>query len=634
MDDIFNIHNRTLVIRAGLLIICDAVLVGLSMLLALLVRFDMQLSAVDPLFLDSLRRFMPITIIINLIVFSGFHLYTSLWRFASSLELRNNMLAVAITTVLQAAIMYMMGAYIPRSFPFLFFVILLAGSVLLRFSYRAIRVSKHNREIAHAVAPISTMIVGAGAAGYNIIREMKNSKHMNRKIPCIIDDDPKKIGSYLQGVRIVGNSESIPYYAEKYNIQEIVIAIPTLTGKEKKRLLGLCQKTKCKILILPGIYQLVNEEVSVSMLRQVEIEDLLGREQKQVDLSGVHNTLHDKVVLVTGGGGSIGSEICRQVAAHAPKMLIIFDIYENNAYDIQNELKREYPDLALETLIGSVQDKERINFVFEQYHPQIIFHAAAHKHVPLMETSPWEAIKNNSYGTWLVAEAADRYHAEKMVLISTDKAVRPTNVMGASKRICEMVIESFAKDSETTFACVRFGNVLGSNGSVIPLFRRQIASGGPVTVTDPNVIRYFMTIPEAVSLVLQCGELAGGGELFILDMGEPVKILDLAENMIRLSGLKPYEDIEIKFTGLRPGEKLYEELLINEKNLARTSKDGIFVAKMEPLDRENFRERLMELYLAAKAEDPGIREKIRAMVPEYTILGNGNAAQQVSGSRE
>ena len=417
-----------------------------------------------------------------------------------------------------------------------------------------------------------------------LVREMKNSKHLNRKVPCIIDDDRKKIWTYLQGIPIVGGKEDIPAMAKKYGVEEIIVAIPTLKEDKQRELLEICQETACKIKMLPGIYQMVNQEVDVSMLRDVSIEDLLGREPVQLHMDTIGNYISGKVILVTGGGGSIGSEICRQVALHDPKQLIIVDIYENNAYNIQLELKKSYPDLNMETLIASVRDKKRIEDIFETYHPDIVYHAAAHKHVPLMEDSPDEAIKNNVLGTYNVASAANKFHVKKMVLISTDKAVRPTNVMGASKRICEMIIQIFSQISQTEYAAVRFGNVLGSNGSVIPLFRQQIREGGPVTVTDPEIIRYFMTIPEAVNLVLQCGAYAKGGEVFILDMGEPVKILDMAKKMIRLSGHVPGKDIEIVFTGLRPGEKLYEELLIDDKNLVKTDNDRIFVAQMEKLD--------------------------------------------------
>ena len=405
--------------------------------------------------------------------------------------------------------------------------------------------------------------------------------------------------------------------AKHYHIEEIIIAIPTLKDQERRKLLDICQQTACKIKMLPGIYQMVNQEIDVSMLRDVSIEDLLGREPVDLHMEKIGNYIGDKVILVTGGGGSIGSEICRQVALHEPKQLIIVDIYENNAYNIQLELKKNYPELNLETLIASVRDKKRIEDIFETYHPDIVYHAAAHKHVPLMEDSPDEAIKNNVVGTYNVASAANKFHVKKMVLISTDKAVRPTNVMGASKRICEIIMEIFSQISQTEYAAVRFGNVLGSNGSVIPLFRRQIKEGGPVTVTHPDIIRYFMTIPEAVNLVLQCGAYAKGGEIFILDMGEPVKILDLARKMIRLSGHVPGEDIKIEFTGLRPGEKLYEELLIDEKNLVQTENDRIFVAQMGKINTAEICRKMSVLIGHAYDESKDIRKDIKKIVPEY-----------------
>ena len=405
--------------------------------------------------------------------------------------------------------------------------------------------------------------------------------------------------------------------AKQYHIEEIIIAIPTMEDQERRKLLDICQQTACKIKMLPGIYQMVNQEIDVSMLRDVSIEDLLGREPVDLHMEKIGNYIGGKVILVTGGGGSIGSEICRQVALHEPKQLIIVDIYENNAYNIQLELKRNYPELNLETLIASVRDKKRIEDIFETYHPDIVYHAAAHKHVPLMEDSPDEAIKNNVVGTYNVASAANKFHVNKMVLISTDKAVRPTNVMGASKRICEIIMEIFSQISQTEYAAVRFGNVLGSNGSVIPLFRQQIKEGGPVTVTHPDIIRYFMTIPEAVNLVLQCGAYAKGGEIFILDMGEPVKILDLAKKMIRLSGHVPGEDIKIVFTGLRPGEKLYEELLIDEKNLVQTENDRIFVAQMGKINTAEICKKMSVLIGHAYDESKSIREDIKEIVPEY-----------------
>lgn len=603
--------------RLGLMLL-DITIVLASMVGALWIRMDFRLSQVDEIFYHTIYSYMWINVVCTLVLFWIFKLYTSLWRFASVEELKYVAGSVILSTVLQSVGMKLMQLPIPRSYPFLYICLLGGMCLVSRFSYRFGRIALHNLgKRKEADEPVPTMVIGAGAAGYMIVREMKNSKHLNRRIPCIVDEDPAKAGTYLQGVPVYGNKELIPDYVEKYGIREIVIAIPTITPEKKKELLEICQTTGCKLLILPGIYQLVNEEVSVSMLREVQIEDLLGRKPVKLEMDAIMEYVQDKVALVTGGGGSIGSELCRQIALHSPKTLIIFDIYENNAYEIQMELCKEYPDLDLQVLIGSVRNSRRVNQIFEKYHPDLVFHAAAHKHVPLMEDSPNEAIKNNVLGTYVVAKAADTYKAKKMVLISTDKAVRPTNIMGASKRLCELIVQSFAQSSQTQYAAVRFGNVLGSNGSVIPLFRKQIEKGGPVTVTHPEIIRYFMTIPEAVNLVLQCGALAKGGEIFILDMGDPVKILDLANNMIRLSGYEPGKDIQIQFTGLRPGEKLYEELLIDEENLSTTSNDRIFVQQQPKVDEKWIHRQTEQLVEAAYEESQDICKRVRELVPEY-----------------
>ena len=598
------IKNRELFLRRVALVFLDILVILVSMAGALWIRFDFSFTQIEPVFLESVREYLYINMVTTLFLFWLFRLYSSLWRFASVVEMKNVVCAVLASTLAQAAGMWILDLRVPRSYPFLYLLILAALTVVDRFSYRFIRIMRHNLLQSRKAEPLCTMVVGAGAAGYMIVREMKNSKHLNRTIPCVVDDDPVKIGTYLQGIPVVGGKEEIPYYAEKYQVEEIVIAIPTLASAAKKGLLDICQKTSCKILMLPGIYQLVNEEVSVSMLREVEIEDLLGRDPVKLEMEEIMDYVQGKVILVTGGGGSIGSEICRQLALHHPKQLIILDVYENNAYDIQNELVKKHPDLNLLVLIGSVRDHGRVDDIFETYHPQLVFHAAAHKHV---------------LGTYLVANAADRFSAEKMVLISTDKAVRPTNIMGASKRICELIIEAFARKSKTEYAAVRFGNVLGSNGSVIPLFRKQIAEGGPVTVTHPDIIRYFMTIPEAVNLVLQCGALAKEGEIFILDMGDPVKIADLAEKMIRLSGLIPGEDIEIKYTGLRPGEKLYEELLISEANLRTTANKKIFIVQQTDMNAEWLLRKIPFLIQSAFREHTDIRTLVKKLVPEYKI---------------
>lgn len=615
-------QNKEMLIRQIGLVLLDFVIIQVSTIGALWVRCDFHFSEIDPMFIESLFSYWWINIVCTIIIFGMFHMYTSLWRFASVVELVYTVGAVLVSTIVQVIGMKWMDLPVPRSYPFLYAFLLLVLTVGFRFSYRFGRITLHNvidnlKQIGKRKTRV--MVVGAGAAGYMIVREMKNSKHLHKKLVCIIDDDPAKVGTFLQGVRIAGKKEQIPRFVEEYNIDEIIIAIPTLKKEAKDELLEICNSTACHILILPGIYQLVNEEVSVSMLREVEIDDLLGREPVKMDQEDVKHFIKDRTVLVTGGGGSIGSELCRQIVAYEPEKLIIFDIAENTTYDLQQELKRKYPEFTPVVLIGSVRNKERVDSVFATYHPDIVFHAAAHKHVPLMEDSPNEAIKNNVFGTWNVAEACDHYGTKKMVLISTDKAVRPTNIMGASKRLCELIVQAFAQFSKTEYAAVRFGNVLGSDGSVIPLFKKQIAEGGPVTVTHPDIIRYFMTIPEAVNLVLQCGALANGGEVFILDMGKPVKIVDLAEKMIRLSGLKPGEDIEIKFTGLRPGEKLYEELLINEANLKKTTKDRIFVVRQSGVNGRRLCADIQLLIDSAFKEDPNIRKKVQKLVPEYVI---------------
>lgn len=616
------VRNKEMILRGGALMFLDVLIILISMTGALWIRFDFHFGDISQEFMETIHDYLPVNIIVTILIYLIFKLYTSLWRFAGAEEMKNVILAGILSTVAQTVGMKFGGFAIPRSYPFLYLLLLVCLTVISRFSYRFLRLFYHNVQNMRKKKVMRTMIVGAGAAGYMIAREMKRSKHLNKKVCCIIDDSTSKIGTYLQGIPIVGGKKKIPYFAEKYGIEEIVIAIPSLTHAAQQELLDICQQTTCKILILPGVYQLINEEVSVSMLREVQIEDLLGREPVNLEMEEIMDYVQDKVILVTGGGGSIGSEICRQLAMHHPKKLIIFDIYENNAYEIQNELKKKYPELDLEVLIGSVRNQKRVDMIFETYHPDLVYHAAAHKHVPLMEDSPNESIKNNVMGTWIVAHAADHYGAKKMVLISTDKAVRPTNIMGASKRLCELVVQSFAQDSKTEYAAVRFGNVLGSNGSVIPLFKKQIAEGGPVTVTHPDIIRYFMTIPEAVNLVLQCGALARKGEIFILDMGEPVKILDLAKKMIRLSGYIPDEDIKIEFTGLRPGEKLYEELLIDEENLKETTNKRIFVIQQTKVDSEKLKHEIHLLIEQAFEEADDIREQVQRLVPEYVIKGH------------
>ncbi len=601
----------------------DLIMIQVSMILALLVRMDFQFSNIDSFFLENLKVFWWINIVITIVAYAMFRLYTSLWRFAGLTELFYVIGAVVSSTAVATLVRVVLCLNLPRSYPLLYMFILLTLTVLTRFSYRYLRIIYHNRNLARTAAPVPTMIIGGGSAGYMIAREMKSSKHLANRVDCIVDDNPSKIGSYLMGIPVVGSSDHIAEFVEQYGIQEIIIAIPSLSRQERKDLINRCNQTGCKIRTLPAIFQLVSDEVSISMLRTVNIEDLLGRDPVDLHLDELADFARDKTILVTGGGGSIGSEICRQLVLYEPKLLIIFDIYENNAYDLQNEIRAAHPDANVLTLIGSVRDAVRMDEIFKKYRPELVFHSAAHKHVPLMEESPREAVKNNILGTYNVADAAHRFGAESMVLISTDKAVRPTNVMGATKRVCELIVQAYAQNSETVFTAVRFGNVLGSNGSVIPLFRRQIDEGGPVTVTHPDIIRYFMTIPEAVSLVLQCGAMAKGKEIFLLDMGDPVRILDLAENMIRLSGFKPYEDIDIVFTGLRPGEKLYEELLIADSDLIHTSKDGIFIANQTVVDAEKVRAQVLELIRRSVEGVADVQQEIQELVPEYTVWKKG-----------
>lgn len=581
------------------------------------IRYEFQIDTIDEIFVDSVIWYMPINMITTVVVYYLFSLYTTLWKYAGITELCNITGAAAVSSFLQFVGLFLLGKPIFRSYVLLYFVLLLAAAVSTRFSFRFLRLVRNKCFRASADKRMNLLVVGAGDAGAAVIKETRLSKESTRKVCCMIDKEPAKWGKHLLGVPIVGDVSRIPEAVKKYQIQKILITIPSANRQAIREIVEVCQKTPCEINILPGIYQLIDGEIVTSRLRNVKIEDLLERKPVQVDLDAILGYVQGKTVLVTGGGGSIGSEICRQLAGHGVGKLIIFDIYENNAYSIQKQLEWEYPSLNMEVLIGSVRNESRLQDIFETYHPDIVFHAAAHKHVPLMEDSPNEAIKNNVIGTYLTAQMASRNHAKKFILISTDKAVNPTNIMGASKRLCEMVIQMIGKKSETEFAAVRFGNVLGSNGSVIPLFRKQIEHGGPVTVTHPDIIRYFMTIPEAVSLVLEAGAYAKNGEIFVLNMGEPVKIDDLARNMIRLSGYEPDVDIMIKYTGLRPGEKLYEELLMDEEGMKSTENDRIFVGRQIEFDEETFEQSLHELEAASSSESRKIREIVHRIVPEY-----------------
>ena len=601
-------------VRMGILMAADVFALCLASFLGLFVRFDLNISRIPPEYAQAAMEFLPYYILASLVIFFLARMYSTMWSVAGVREALHVVAACGLASLVQIAGMGLLQLSVPRSFFLVSFAALCAEELGIRLSYRVVisLFGNHSKKAAKRI-----MIVGAGTSGSVILKEMTTSSLVNGCVVCFVDDDKNKAGKFLNGVPVAGNRNDIPRLAEEYKIDEIYIAIPSASAKERKAIIEICRETGCQVKILPGIYQLINGEVSIAKLRNVEIEDLLGRDPIRVNLDEIMGYVSGKVVLVTGGGGSIGSELCRQVASHNPKQLIIFDIYENNAYDIQLELKEKYPDLDLVVLIGSVRNTHRIETVFEKYRPDIVYHAAAHKHVPLMEDSPNEAIKNNVFGTYKTAKAADKYGTSRFVLISTDKAVNPTNIMGASKRMCEMVVQMMNARSKTDFVAVRFGNVLGSNGSVIPLFKKQIEQGGPVTVTHPDIIRYFMTIPEAVSLVLQAGAYAKGGEIFVLDMGEPMKILDLAKNLIRLSGYTPDVDIPIVFTGLRPGEKLYEELLMNEEGMQDTPNKLIHIGKPIEFDMERFEGQLEELYVTANEDGDGIREDVMRIVGTY-----------------
>ena len=605
----------------------DVIMVAAAYFFALLLRFDFRYSEIPPEYLQGYNSTILLWIVVTIVVFVITRLYHSIWTLASVAELMAVVKAYVLLIPVYVVVSVVMDVRMPRSYYIMGFVLSFCCTTAIRFSYRVIRfVGNHELQgllpEKERAGADRVMVIGAGTAGQTIIKEMQNSDKLNVQVCCVIDDNMHKIGKFIEGVRIVGDRHDIIANVKKYRISRIVVAVPTLRGEDRKEILNICKMTKCKLQIIPGVYQMINEEVNTSALRDVEITDLLGREQVRVNNEEIFRDLRDKVILVTGGGGSIGSELCRQIARANPKQLIIFDIYENNAYAIQQELKKTCPDLNLVTLIGSVRNTMRIESVMATYQPDVVFHAAAHKHVALMEDSPHEAIKNNVIGTYKTAQAADRNGVKKFVLISTDKAVNPTNIMGASKRLCEMVVQMMNRQSKhTSFVAVRFGNVLGSNGSVIPLFKKQIAEGGPVTVTDKRIIRYFMTIPEAVSLVLQASYYANGGEIFVLEMGEPVRIDDMARNLIRLSGLTPDVDIKIEYTGLRPGEKLYEELLMDEEGLQETENKLIHIGKPIEMDDEWFQERLQALDEASRQESDHMKRIVAEIVPTYQYTG-------------
>lgn len=614
-------QNQLWLHRVAILGLFDIIGIGMSYFFALLLRFDFLYSKIPVEYLKGYLRSMPWMILITVTVFYIFKLYHSIWRLISLAEFKKILEAYLVLIPIYLVMGFLTHLSMPLSYYFMGYLLSFCFTVGIRFSYRLLRSwVNRGKEMEHMKEGKEerVMIVGAGAAGQVLIKELHNSPKVRSRVCCAIDDNPYKKGKLLEGVPIVGNRYDIPEMAEKYGIDRIIFAIPAASGKNRKEILNICKGTDCHLQTVPAVYQLVNGEVKVSRLRDVEISDLLGREQIKVNNEEIFAAIQGKVILVTGGGGSIGSELCRQIAHAEPKQLIIFDIYENNAYEIQQELRRKYPELDLIVLIGSVRNRNRITSVMEKYRPHTVFHAAAHKHVPLMEDSPNEAIKNNVMGTYKTATAAAAAGVKKFVLISTDKAVNPTNIMGASKRLCEMVVQMMNRQCPgTDFVAVRFGNVLGSNGSVIPLFKKQIAEGGPVTVTDKNIIRYFMTIPEAVSLVLQASYYAKGGEIFVLDMGEPVRIDDMARNLIRLSGYTPDVDIMVEYTGLRPGEKLYEELLMDEEGLQNTENELIHIGKPIQMDDEWFKDKLKELDKASRQETDRMKEIVAEIVPTY-----------------
>ena len=606
-----------LIVRRFFLIITDIILVNGCVFISLVMRFNVDLAAIESQYIQNFKSTCVPFTLITLLIFWCFRMYHSLWQYASIAELYKIVEACIVSEVAHVCLTTVMGTPLPRACYFMSVVFLIVAMCASRFMYRLIRTLL--QEYRHTSEQIKIMIIGAGEATNVLMREIANSRYLdNSKVVCIIDDDPKKVGKYIRGVKIVGTRERIKEYARYYEIDEIIFAIPSASQETKRQILNICKETNCNLKIIPGVYQMMDGEINVQDIRNVDVDDLLGRDPINVDVESILGYVSGKTVLVTGGGGSIGSELCRQLVKHNPKCLIIFDIYENSAYDIQQELKMNCPYANVVTLIGSIRNNTRLEWIFSHYRPDIVYHAAAHKHVPLMEGSPNEAVKNNVAGTWNLARMADKYNTKRFVMISTDKAVNPTNIMGATKRCCEMIVQTKNKTSKTEFVAVRFGNVLGSNGSVVPLFKKQIEEGGPVTVTHEEVTRFFMTIPEAVSLVLQASAMAKGGEIFVLDMGEPVKIIDLARNLIKLSGFEPNVDIKIEVTGLRPGEKLYEEVLMDEEGLQKTSNNQIRIGRPIDIDEAEFKK---ELNILKRVADNDQDEKVdlimKSIVPTY-----------------
>lgn len=616
MKDILS--NRK--IKMTTLVITDFVLILLSYFLGFIFRFylsDSTLIQIIASFGSHLGKVI-LSAIIYILIFYIFKQYKSIWTLAGINEIVNGVIAVTLGGVVSVLISLISKERIPLM------VTLLAGIMILilcngvRVAWRILRRAIMYNEASNPEDLKRVLIIGAGSGGALVSNEYKKFPQLKRKVVAFIDDDRQKLGTYVNGVKVYGNREDIIRVAKEKKVDEIIIAIASIKDQVLKELIEKCTEAKIAVKIMPGVAEMIDGKFSINKIRDIDVEDLLGRETIKLDHDGIADYLEGKTVLVTGGGGSIGSELCRQISKFKPKQLIIFDIYENNAYDIQNELKRTYPDLNLVTLIGSVRDRQRLRQIYTRYNPNVVFHAAAHKHVPLMEISPEEAIKNNVVGTFNTAEFANSYGVEKFVLISTDKAVNPTNIMGATKRMCEMIVQAFNKVSDTEFVAVRFGNVLGSNGSVIPLFKKQIAAGGPVTLTHKDITRYFMTIPEASQLVLQAGAYAEGGEIFVLDMGKPVKIYDLAENLIKLSGYEPHRDIKIEVTGLRPGEKLYEELLMNEEGLTETKHEKIFIGKPGDFEIDDIAQKTEELLkYATKGSKIRLKKQLKMVVDTF-----------------
>ena len=604
------------------LILLDIMSIVVASFAALYIRFDFSFEGIPQEYLIKFENIIVYNIILTLLFFALWKLYKSVWRYASATELLNIVFATTCASIAQMILCHILNQKMPRSYYVIYWFLLFGLTTVIRFSYRILRLINSKRsELKTKKDGSNVMLIGAGAAANAILKEIETSRYLNLNPKCIIDDNPGCHGKFLRGVPIFGGRDRIADAVGQYSVDEIIFAIPSANTHVKKEILDICKETGCKMRTLPGMYQLINGDVSVAKLKEVEIEDLLGRDPIEINTEEVLNYVKDKVVLVTGGGGSIGSELCRQVMRFKPGKLLIFDIYENCAYELQMELQQKYGrDIPVTVLIGSIRDKKRLDEVFDTYHPTVVFHAAAHKHVPLMEVSPAEAVKNNVLGTKNLLVSASEHGVERFVQLSTDKAVNPTSVMGCTKRICEMLIQTFAGNTDMKCVAVRFGNVLGSHGSVIPLFEAQIKKGGPVTLTDPNIVRYFMTIPEAAQLVLQAGALAESGNIYVLDMGEPVRIMDLAKQLIRFYGYEPGVNMEIKIVGLRPGEKLYEELMMDEEQdkMRRTQHNKIFVASPRTIDLAEFYEQLQALEAAAAHNDEGVVRQLAAMIPTFT----------------